>query len=62
MPSCRMTAPVYNRPITPASAALYKGHRFPADIIAHAVWLYFRFPLSYRQVEDILAARYRRQL
>lgn len=36
---------------------LYRPHRFPADIIAHAVWLYFRFPLSLRMVEDMLAAR-----
>ena len=36
---------------------LYRRHRFPAEIIAHAVWLYFRFPLSLRMVEDILAAR-----
>src|SRR5436309_3333684 len=35
----------------------YAGHRFPAEIIAHAVWLYFRFPLSLRMVEDMLAAR-----
>src|SRR5436305_8131684 len=40
-----------------SSPASYKGHRFCAEIIAHAVWLYFRFPLSYRQVEEILAAR-----
>jgi hypothetical protein len=33
----------------------YKRHRFPAEIIAHAVWLYFRFPLSLRHVEDLLA-------
>ena len=33
------------------------SHRFPAEIIAHAVWLYFRFPLSLRMVEDLLAAR-----
>jgi len=39
------------------AAASYKGHRFPAEIIAPAVWLTFRFPLSYRQVEEILAAR-----
>ena len=37
--------------------ALYRGHRFPAEVIAHAVWLYFRFPLSLRMVEDLLAAR-----
>lgn len=36
---------------------LYRRHRFPADVIAHAVWLYFRFPLSLRMVEDVLAAR-----
>jgi putative transposase len=43
--------------MTTPPAVSYKGHRFPAEIIAHAVWLYFRFPLSYRQVEEILAAR-----
>lgn len=36
---------------------LYCRHRFPAEIIAHAVWLYYRFPLSLRMVEDMLAAR-----
>ena len=36
---------------------LYKRHRFPAEVIAHAVWLYFRLPLSLRHVEDLLAAR-----
>ncbi len=36
---------------------LYRRHRFPTEIIAHAVWLYFRFPLSLRMVEAILAAR-----
>jgi transposase-like protein len=36
---------------------LYRRHRFPAEVIAHAVWLYFRFPLSPRMVEDMLAAR-----
>ena len=40
-----------------ARAPLYRRHRFPADVIAHAVWLYFRFPLSLRMVEDLLAAR-----
>jgi putative transposase len=32
-------------------------HRFPNSIIQHAVWLYFRFPLSYRDVEDLLVER-----
>ncbi|RJG40444.1 IS6 family transposase [Mesorhizobium sp. DCY119] len=36
---------------------LYRRHRFPAEVIAHAVWLYFRFPLRLRMVEDMLAAR-----
>ena len=35
----------------------YAGHRFPPEIIRHAVWLYFRFPLSYRDVEDLLSER-----
>ena len=36
---------------------LYRRHRFPPEIISHAVWLYFRFPLSLRMVEEMLAAR-----
>jgi putative transposase len=35
----------------------YAGYRFPAEVINHAVWLYFRFPLSLRMVEEMLAAR-----
>ena len=35
----------------------FKGHRFPPEIIRHAVWLYARFTLSYRDVEDLLAER-----
>ena len=35
----------------------YRRHRFPVEIIKHAVWLYFRFPLSFRDVEDLLAER-----
>jgi transposase-like protein len=34
-----------------------KNHRFPVVIISHAVWLYFRFCLSYREVEELLLAR-----
>jgi putative transposase len=41
---------------TPARAR-YAGYRFPAEIISHAVWLYFRFPLGLRMVEELLAAR-----
>ena len=35
----------------------YKRHRFPPDIIAYAVWLYYRFNLSHRDIEDLLAER-----
>jgi putative transposase len=42
---------------TTTTAASYKGFRFPQEIIAHAVWLYFRFNLSYRDVEELLAER-----
>jgi putative transposase len=35
----------------------YARHRFPPEVISHAVWLYFRFPLSLRMVEEMLAAR-----
>ena len=35
----------------------YKRHRFPPDVIRHAVWLYFRFTLSFRDVEELLAQR-----
>ena len=39
------------------SPVSYKRHRFPPQIIAHAVWLYFRFPLSLRLVEELLLER-----
>jgi putative transposase len=35
----------------------YRRHRFPSIVIQHAVWLYFRFALSYRDVRDMLAER-----
>jgi putative transposase len=38
----------------------YKGHRYPVEIIAHGVWLYFRFPLSFREVEELMLAGARR--
>ncbi|MHC2635143.1 transposase-like protein [Bradyrhizobium liaoningense] len=40
-----------------ARAPLYRRHRFPPEVISYAVWLYFRFPLSLRMVEEMLAAR-----
>ena len=41
----------------PADPERYKHHRFPGEIISHGVWLYYRFPLSYRDVEEMLLAR-----
>ncbi len=43
--------------MTTSPAALYKGFQFPQHILAHAVWLYFRSNLSYRDVEALLAQR-----
>jgi putative transposase len=42
---------------TPPASNPYKRHRFPAEIISHCVWLYFRFCLSYRDVEELMAER-----
>ena len=39
------------------SVSLYYRHRFPTEIISHCVWLYFRFALSFRDVEEMLAMR-----
>lgn len=41
----------------PKQSGAFIGHRFPPEIIAHAVWAYHRFPMSLRDVEDLLAAR-----
>jgi hypothetical protein len=42
---------------TPPTSDPYERHRFPAEIISHCVWLYFRFCLSYRDVEELMAER-----
>src|SRR5918911_2411366 len=42
---------------TPQSVPDYKGYRFPPEIISHCVWLYFRFSLSFRDVEELMAQR-----
>jgi len=49
----KLTAVGDNRPM----GSLYRRHRFPPEIISHAVWLYHRFALSFRDVEDLLAER-----
>jgi putative transposase len=42
---------------SPEAKSPYAGYRLPAEVISQAVWLYFRFPLSLRMVEEMLAAR-----
>jgi len=39
------------------ATASYRGHRYPVEIIGHCVWLYFRFSLSFREVEELMLAR-----
>ncbi len=41
----------------PKQSGSFKGHRFSPEIIAYAVWAHHRFPMSLRDVEDLLAAR-----
>src|ERR1700712_2271112 len=43
--------------MTSSAKSPYAGYRFPGEVISHAVWLSFRFPLSLRMVEEMLAAR-----
>jgi putative transposase len=47
----------YSSRMTTRRDPLYAGYRHPAELISYAVWLYFRFPLSRRMVEEMLAAR-----
>ena len=41
----------------PADPERYKNHRFPGEVMSHGVWLYYRFPLSYRDVQELLFDR-----
>jgi putative transposase len=43
--------------VDPTSSSLYRGHRYPVEIISRCVWLYHRFPLSLREVEEMMLAR-----
>ncbi|MGX1027488.1 transposase-like protein [Streptomyces ambofaciens] len=43
--------------VVEAGVPSYKGFRFPGEVIAHCVWLYHRFPLSFREVEELMLAR-----
>src|ERR687893_2457896 len=42
---------------SPSAKSPYAGYRFPPEVISHAVWLYFRFPLSLRMIGEMLASR-----
>lgn len=56
--SCEISQkPAYGRMTKPKQSGAYSGHRFPPEIIGYAVWAYYRFSLSLRNVEDLLAAR-----
>jgi hypothetical protein len=48
-----LVAPGRGSPVSSASPS-YKGHRYPVEVIAHCVWLYFRCPLSFREVEELM--------
>src|SRR5215475_2010367 len=59
MPPQRSNAPTDRQPDMPrpADTVSYKNHRFPGEIISHGVWLSYRFPLSYRDVQELLFER-----
>ncbi len=42
---------------TPPFAPSYKRHRYPSEISSHAIWRYYRFSMSFRDVEELMAAR-----
>lgn len=50
-PATQQSTPVTDNPMS------YAGYRFPPDVISYAGWLYYRFPLSLRMVEELPAAR-----
>ncbi len=49
--------PTFHDNVSMKHTLTYRGYRFPPGIISHAVWLYHRFTLSLRDVEDLLAER-----
>ncbi len=49
--------PCPQTPLMKTKTYCYHGYRFPPEIISHAVWLYHRFCLSFRDVEELLAKR-----
>ncbi len=57
MKSLRPTHPFWQTGVMKNQTPSYQRHRFPSEIINHAVWLYHRFYLSFREVEELLAER-----
>ncbi|MGW9498924.1 IS6 family transposase [Streptomyces prasinus] len=51
-----LTVPGRGSLVSSASPS-YQGHRYPVEVISHCVWLYFRFPLSFREVEELMLER-----
>jgi putative transposase len=45
------------RPYVESTPPSYKGHRYPVEVISHCVWLYHRFPLSFREAEELMPER-----
>lgn len=39
----------------------YRGFRYPIEIISHCVWLYYSFPLSFREVQEMMLQRFHRR-
>jgi len=48
---------LWHNPIIKTQPNSYHGYRYPAEIISHAVWLYQRFTLSFRDIDDLFAER-----
>ena len=48
---------MWHNPIIKTQPNPYHGYRYPAEIINHTVWLYHRFTMSFRDIEDLLAER-----
>ncbi|MEJ8639879.1 IS6 family transposase [Streptomyces sp. MS2.AVA.5] len=44
-------------PVVSVGVPSYSNHRYPVEVISHCVWLYFRFPLSFREVEEVMMER-----
>lgn len=53
---CKVSIHAHN-PLVHTSVPAYRRHRYDSEIISHCVWLYFRFSLSFRDVEELMSSR-----